>query len=296
MPTIASTNIPTPKSWDEFEDITMDAAKVRWNSTNFFRNGRPGQKQNGIDIWGDDDENRHIGVQCKNSVAGISIETVMNEIENSEAFEPPLNLLYIATTAKRDAELQKSVRKVSNQRSSAGKFCVYILFWDDICNDIAKDDGVFFKHYPQFRGKNDDVGNHDKILFNQIINLLSSDGIIGFLDENNMAYSFEWSSFDPLREFVCSWDTPEREFIDPNLNKSRKALWLKSKEYLTLIGTETFPTQNSNWSTVPAEWKYSQPDRHYRVVGDLHRIAGEIVSLHREFVRLGKAQLIGRSE
>ena len=35
MPTIASSNVPTPKSWDEFEDITLAAAKLRWNSPDY---------------------------------------------------------------------------------------------------------------------------------------------------------------------------------------------------------------------------------------------------------------------
>jgi hypothetical protein len=117
MPTIASSNVPTPKSWDEFEDITLAAAKLRWNSSNFYRNGRAGQKQDGVDIWGHDGDNRHIGVQCKNTVDGVSLTTVKDEIANAEAFEPKLDRLYIATTAKRDAVLQKAVREISEQRA-----------------------------------------------------------------------------------------------------------------------------------------------------------------------------------
>jgi hypothetical protein len=149
MPTIASSNVPTPKSWDEFEDITLAAAKLRWNSSDFYRNGRQGQKQDGVDIWGHDDDNRHIGVQCKNTVDGISLTTVKAEIANAEAFEPKLDRLYIATTAKRDAVLQKDVREISKQRAAqAGLFKVDVLFWDDICQDLAKDDGIFFNTIP----------------------------------------------------------------------------------------------------------------------------------------------------
>lgn len=62
MPTISSSVVPTPKSWDEFEDITLAAAKLRWNSTDSQRNGRQGQKQVGIDVYGHADDDRHIGV------------------------------------------------------------------------------------------------------------------------------------------------------------------------------------------------------------------------------------------
>jgi len=90
MPTISSSNIPSPKGWDEFEDITLSAAKLRWKSSNFFRNGRQGQRQDGVDIWGDDSEGYKVGVQCKNTVGGISLGVVKSEISNAESFTPKL--------------------------------------------------------------------------------------------------------------------------------------------------------------------------------------------------------------
>jgi hypothetical protein len=46
-PTIANANIPPPRSWDEFEDIVLSAAKRRWSSTEFYRHGRQEQRQRG---------------------------------------------------------------------------------------------------------------------------------------------------------------------------------------------------------------------------------------------------------
>jgi hypothetical protein len=132
MPTIASSIVPSPKSWDEFEDIVLSAAKLRWESSDFYRHGRQGQKQDGVDIWGHDDDDHHIGVQCKNTVAGISLAVIEAEINNAEAFAPKLDRLYVATTAKRDAPLQKAVREISHQRRETGKFRVNLLFWNDI--------------------------------------------------------------------------------------------------------------------------------------------------------------------
>lgn len=151
MPTIAGSNVPPPKSWDEFEDITLSAAKLRWGSNNFYRNGRQGQKQEGVDIWGRDQEERQIGIQCKNTIGGVTEATVKAEIEYSESFKPTLKALYIATTANRDASIQKSVREISEQRRAADNYSVDVLFWDDICQDLAVEERVFFKHYPQFR-------------------------------------------------------------------------------------------------------------------------------------------------
>lgn len=294
MPTIASAIVPPPKSWEEFEDITLAAAKLRWSSDDFYRHGRTGQKQDGVDVYGHDDEDRHIGVQCKNTIEGVSLAVVETEVANAESFEPALDRLYVATTAKRDASLQKAVRVLSAERRKAGRFRVGILFWDDVCQDLATDDDVFFAHYPQFRGKIDEARAHDRALFDQLTALLRSEGVIGFLDSNNMAgFSFLESKFEPLREFYYEWNQPEREFLSPELETLRKTLWEKADAYTQLLATETFPTHNPERHTVPPEWEHEQAERFWRVVNTFHGLAGEIVALHRDLVRTGKAQLIG---
>lgn len=149
MPTLASSNILTPKSWDEFEDITLSVAKIRWDSPNFYRNGRQGQKQNGVDIYSANNGNVSIGVQCKNTIKGLTNALVKKEITNAESFTPPLKELYIATTAPRDAIMQEHVRKISKERTEAGKFSVDLLFWEDICGDLVTKSEIYYKHYPQ---------------------------------------------------------------------------------------------------------------------------------------------------
>ena len=71
----------------------LSAAKLRWESSDFYRHGRMGQKQDGVDIWGHDEE-RHIGIQCKNTVGGISLGVIQAELESAEAFAPKLDRLY----------------------------------------------------------------------------------------------------------------------------------------------------------------------------------------------------------
>ncbi|NVK55439.1 MAG: hypothetical protein HWE26_07480 [Alteromonadaceae bacterium] len=293
MPTIASSLVPPPKSWDEFEDITLAAAKLRWSSSGFERNGRAGQKQDGVDVFGYDGD-CHIGLQCKNTVKGVSIEIVLDEVAKAEKFEPSLDLLYIATTAPRDGALQKQVRLLSKERRDDGAFRVGMLFWDDICQDLATDDEIFFAHFPQFRGKADLSIAHDRALYDEVIKLLRSDGVIGFLDRNNMAgFSFPQSAFEPLWEFFYNWNQPEREFLSPDLELLRKTLWEKVDNYITVLATQTFYVEGSldrKW--VPPEWETEQPQRFFDTVSSLHDLAGEIVDLHAQFVRTGKALLI----
>lgn len=296
MPTISSSVVPPPKSWDEFEDITLAASKLRWGSDAFFRNGRQGQKQDGVDVWGDDD-GRQIGVQCKNSVDGISMTIIEAEIANAEHFKPRIDRLYIATTAKRDAPLQSSVRTLSADRFKRGEFRVEILFWEDICQEIAKDDTVFFAHYPQFRNKTDPILEHDRKLFDELNAILKPEGVIYFLDQNNMAgFSFKADALHPLFDFYNTWNKPHKEFIVPELETIRKALWSKAKEYVAIVSVETFPCNNPDYHTVPPEWETDQPERFWRVVDALHRLAGEIVDLHSDLVRTGRSVFIGTAK
>lgn len=295
MATIASTNIPSPKSWDEFEDISLSSAKLRWKSPNFFRNGRQGQRQDGVDIFGTLNTGISIGLQCKNTIGGLTDSLVKKEISNAESFEPPLSELYIATTAPRDSTLQETVRKISAEREKTGKFCVHLLFWDDITADIALDDTVFFKHYPQFSPKSDLPKEHDRVLFDALIKLLPSNGVIDFLDQTNMAgFSFLDAKLDPIREFYYEWNIPEKEFINTELETIRSKIWSKVDSYLNIIATETFSIgRNAERRSVPEEWEYEQPQRFDRVVKSLHSLAGDIVKLHQELVRTGKKYLIG---
>ncbi len=297
MPTLANANIPPPKSWDEFEDIILSAAKLRWSSTDFYRHGRQGQTQHGVDVYGHDAEGRHVGVQGKHSVTGVSESVIAAEIIKAESFQPPLDAWYIATTAKRDSNVQKAVRDISADRHRKGKFSVGILFWDDIVQDLARDESEFFKHFPQFRSGVDPAKAHDRELYDKLTTLLSSEGVIGFLDRTNMAgWSFDLDALDPLREFYYEWNRPEREFINPDMEALRRQLWSKADKYLEVIATETFPVPgNVGRQSLPEEWEEDQPERFERVVKALHSLAGEIVELHGKLVRSGRSHLLGSS-
>jgi hypothetical protein len=123
---------------------------LRWGHGNFFRNGRLGQKQDGVDIYGSEAASDIIGIQCKNTNGHISESLVLKEIEHAEQFLPALDVLYIATTCSRDGTLQRKLRLISEDRAARHAFPVYLLFWDDILSDLAKEDAEFFKHFPEY--------------------------------------------------------------------------------------------------------------------------------------------------
>lgn len=158
---------------------------------------------------------------------------------------------------------------------------------------MAKDEKVFFAHYPQFRATVDGGREHDLALYGDLTALLNTDGIIGFLNDTNMAgFSFLANALNPLEEFQHSWNRPEREFISPTLESLRSRLWVKANEYMNFINLETYPAHLPGRQTVPEDWENTQPDRFRRIVNTLHQLAGEIVDLHRELVRTGRKELI----
>lgn len=294
MPTIAGSNIPPPKSWDEFEDIVLSAAKLRWKSTDFFRNGRQGQRQDGVDVFGNSNEGMMIGIQCKNTIHRLSEDVVCSEIKKAESFEPTLGALYIATTSSRDAALQESIRKISKERRIAGKFFVEILFWEDIECALALDEREFFKHYPQFSPNKDLSKEYDKKLYDELINLLPTSGIIDFLRQQNMGDTFLDANLDPLWTFDSTWNCVNREFINTNLENIRKDLWKKTHEYLLIISVETWFVGNSTkLRAIPSEWQFENPERFCKVVDSLHTLTSEIVDLHTKLIRTARDYFIG---
>lgn len=148
MPTIYGMKLPEPSDWQEFEVITRDAMQLKWASPTLQTNGRPGQEQHGVDIYGPDHLGRPTAIQCKNTVGKLSLKKVNAEVSNAELFQGNIQALYIATTAKRDAVLQKDVRLLSEQRIAASKFAVGLLYWDDIFSGLALDEQVLRNHYP----------------------------------------------------------------------------------------------------------------------------------------------------
>ena len=53
--------LPKPSNWQDFETIVRDA-QARWKSTTLQMNGRPGQIQNGVDVYGPDEIGRPVGI------------------------------------------------------------------------------------------------------------------------------------------------------------------------------------------------------------------------------------------
>ena len=153
MPTLSERNYETPKSWAEFEAICKDSFQLRWSNPDLTMHGRQGQAQDGVDIYGKNSSYLFVGIQCKNTIDGISESLIDSECSKAEEFQPRINTLYIATTAKRDVHIQRYARNLSADRVGKGKFPVEIVFWEDVCLDLARNESVLRKHFPEYNVK-----------------------------------------------------------------------------------------------------------------------------------------------
>ena len=78
----------------------------------------------------------NIGVQCKKkelwNKAKITEAQLIKAVNDAKKFQPPLKQLIVAITCKRDANIQKVARKVSEEHKKDNLFSVRIESWDDI--------------------------------------------------------------------------------------------------------------------------------------------------------------------
>ncbi|MDD3945654.1 MAG: hypothetical protein PHS38_13220, partial [Bacteroidales bacterium] len=83
---IAPTQIRKPENWQDFEKLCKKLWGEIWDCADTIqRNGRSGQNQNGIDVYGlPKNETAYYGIQCKGkddyTQAKLTEEEINNEI------------------------------------------------------------------------------------------------------------------------------------------------------------------------------------------------------------------------
>ncbi|MEG4007094.1 restriction endonuclease [Microcoleus sp. Pol11C1] len=151
MPTPSTSDLPKPKSWDEFEDIVWDIYTRKWKDPNAKRYGRTGQAQKGIDIYGQQNSsNNYVAVQCKcYGDNKLNVETIAAEVKKAESFSSKISEYLIATTVSRNIKIQDDIRNLNNKRHLQNKFTVHVVFWEDLCSYLAHPDNydLLTKHY-----------------------------------------------------------------------------------------------------------------------------------------------------
>lgn len=131
-----------PLLWQQFEDLTEAVLPMVYGAVTAEKIGRAGQAQDGVDVHLKRSRAGSVGVQCKrrdftdennDTLPGGAITQAMlkAEVDKARGFAPALDLWILATTAKRDARIQRFARKLDEANRKAGSFEVKLWFWDD---------------------------------------------------------------------------------------------------------------------------------------------------------------------
>lgn len=153
MTDITNRVLPPPRNWQDFERLCFDLYSRMWRDNYAEMNGRQGQPQAGVDVYGTD---RHegdwlVGVQCKGKDQGyggaVTEKELREEIEKAKTFDPPLKVFVLATTAPNDVVIQRVARTISQEHAQQGLFAVRVQGWDTLQQRITDYPEVLGKHF-----------------------------------------------------------------------------------------------------------------------------------------------------
>ncbi len=146
MPDFTSANFPPPKDWEAFERATRVLFQCILDDPNTQRNGRTGQAQNGVDVYGRRNKKKGhwVGVQCKGKDLGLgrklSEKEVRNEVDKARGFKPKLKEFIIVTTAGSadDNKLQQLAREITDENAKTDHpFEVVVWGWNTVQEHIT---------------------------------------------------------------------------------------------------------------------------------------------------------------
>lgn len=145
--------LPVPRNWQDFESICHRLWIEIWNDPNTQKNGRQGQKQNGVDIIGTPIySNLLSAVQCKDKDGHLGsvlkAEELKSECDKAKFFLPKIASFTLATTAPRNALIQRTARQLTKSKSIP--FTVQVWSWDDIQSEIAFRPSIMDAYYFNF--------------------------------------------------------------------------------------------------------------------------------------------------
>ncbi len=141
--------LPPPDKWDDFEDLCFDLWKSIWGDPYISKNGRAGQKQHGVDIFGIPYyQTEYDGIQCKckeNFQTGKKLTTneITKEANNAKQFQPSIKNFIIATTSLADAKLQQHCRLIEKDYP----FHISVRDWNYIASEIQSRKELLRKFY-----------------------------------------------------------------------------------------------------------------------------------------------------
>lgn len=147
-------NLNRPDNWADFENLCFHLWRSIWGDMACHRNGRKGQKQDGVDIYGKPPfATKYTGVQCKgknvNYGSALTTKEIDAECHNAANFKPELGSFIMATTSASDTKIQEYCRKINEQKKY--NYEVDAWSWDDIEEEVQCRPDVMEIFYPAIK-------------------------------------------------------------------------------------------------------------------------------------------------
>lgn len=132
-----------PENWQDFESLCKKLWGEIWECSEIKKNGRSGQKQHGVDVYGiPKEENQYYGIQCKGkddyTNASLTEKEINSEIEKAKCFKPDLKKFYFATSANKDSSIEEYIRQKDIEHRESNLFEVHLFCWEDIVDLIEE--------------------------------------------------------------------------------------------------------------------------------------------------------------
>lgn len=127
--------IPKPKNWQDLETLCLAIWRKEWNTKSFKMYGRPGQHQDGVDVFGRYDDGLEFGAiqcKCKEEEKKLTKSIIKAEVDKAKNFKPTIKRYVIATTFDSDTKLDTYVAELCQQNLKAGSFSIELFGWQDI--------------------------------------------------------------------------------------------------------------------------------------------------------------------
>lgn len=191
----------------KFENLTLDLYNPILERIQ--KNGRSGQCQDGVDIYGYNESNELIGIQCKvkskfdlgsKNFTSKFLKEIHGEVEKAKNFSSKLKLFIIMTTAPRDSRIQKEIIDLDEKTFQKDGFHIKINFWDDITHMLTEEihKNTFKKYYNNLIIQEKIVGDVQAKLLNLVVGVEPNDNslyelILGYIPKlteypNGIAY------------------------------------------------------------------------------------------------------------
>ncbi len=166
MPVLPLAQFPPPSSWEEMEILIWDLLRRVWQDSGAQRNGRLGQTQHGVDIWGRINRGDcWAGAQVKAPKKPFSSflpeSDLLAEVEKAKEFKPALTEFLVITSGQADARIQESARKLTVEHREHGLFSVEVWAWEEVHRRLVQYPDLLKLYYPQFLREERDTDNNE---------------------------------------------------------------------------------------------------------------------------------------